>query len=119
MSATGDSGSRQWPEITTVQRVRRSRIHQEEGVLGDDAAALPDRQRAPSAITLARHSNGNLIDGNDETISTNGLAGKRQHMFQQGNATRQVVAGFEVAGERFRRQDSNQFGNIPRVGGLE
>ncbi len=36
-----------------LKSTREKRIHQEECVVSDDAAALPDRQRSPSAITLA------------------------------------------------------------------
>ena len=87
--------------------------------MSDDAAALPSWQSAASSITLTGHSNSNLVDSDDRPIATDGLTSNRQDMLQHGNAARQVVAGGKEAGERFRRNDSNEFGDISSIGCLQ
>jgi hypothetical protein len=62
-------------EISPIERVHRLPVHEEDLTLGNDVAALPDRQRSASAVVLARLAHFEIIDGDDETASANCLPG--------------------------------------------
>jgi len=50
--AAGDGGCRKRPEIAAVQAVADRPVHQEDFALGDEPAALPDRQRPAEMIAV-------------------------------------------------------------------
>ena len=86
---------------------------------GDDAAALPDGKQPTPSVALARRAHRDRIDHDREPFPADGLPGKRQDVLQHGNAARQIVAVCEEGRERLWRQDGDQFGDVPLVGGLQ
>ena len=72
--AADDRGGRQRPEIPAVERVG-PRVHEEDFARGDDAAALPDRQRAAATVTFARFADRDSIDGDRESVAADRLSG--------------------------------------------
>jgi hypothetical protein len=109
-----NSGSGQRPKVATIERAGRLTVHDKELTLFDDPAPLPGWQWATPAITLARLSHLNAIDGNDESISANGLPAQGQNAFKHWNARGKVTIEIKENGERMRRLNGDEFGDGQR-----
>jgi len=88
----GDRGCRQHPEISPIKRVRRLPVHEEDFARGNDAAALPGGQRPASAVAMVRFTVRDVVDGNGQSVSANGLSRQRQDALQHGHAAGQMTA---------------------------
>lgn len=77
-------------------------------MLANDAATLPARERTASAVALARGGDRNGVDGDDDSISADGLAGKSQHVLHERHAARQIPAIGQKALELFWRSDNDE-----------
>ena len=89
--ATDDRGGGQRSEIPAVEGVGGP-VHEEDFALGEDAAALPDGQRAATAVALAGVAHGNGVDADGAAETADGLTGERQNVLQHRHAARQVAA---------------------------
>src|SRR5271170_8422568 len=87
--ATDDRGGWQRAEIASVERVGGPRVHQEDVACCDDAAALPDRERAAAAVALAGIAHFDRVDSDAAADATDRLSGDCRHVFQQRHAARQ------------------------------
>jgi hypothetical protein len=64
-----DRARRQRAEISSVERVRRSPVHEEDLAVGEDVTALPDGQRPTASVMRARRTHFDLVDRDRELIS--------------------------------------------------
>ncbi len=108
----------QRPEIPAVEGVRGLPVHEEDIAVGDDAAAVPDGQRAAQMIAVERLAHRDAVDGDRAVGPADGLAWKREDVLQQRHALRQVAALVEKRGERLRRHDHQQLVDMQRAGGM-
>jgi hypothetical protein len=67
------------------------RVHQEDIALFKDATTLPIGQQATAKVAFARRPDLKAINTDAETLPANGLAGNRQHTFDEGYATPKVA----------------------------
>src|SRR3989304_9255433 len=72
-----DRTARERAEIAAIHAVRGI-VHEKEFVVGDAAAALPDRELATGAAAFARRPVGGPIGKNVEAIAADGLTRKRK-----------------------------------------
>src|ERR1700733_589532 len=120
--ATDDRGGGQRTEIASVERVGGLRVHEEGVALCDNAAALPDRERAAAAIALARLAHFDCADSDAAADAADRLSGKRRYMLQQRHAARQITAIGKEPGKEFGRPDDDQVAGVSigdRVDGVE
>src|SRR3984893_7709149 len=68
------------------------RVHQEDIALFKDATTLPIGQQATARVAFERRPDLKAINTDAETLPATGLAGTRQHTFDEGYATRKVAA---------------------------
>src|SRR3989304_2106742 len=73
--AADDRTARERAEIAAIHAVRGI-VHEKEFVVGDAAAALPDRQFAAGFVPLPRAALGGALGKNVEAVATDGLTGK-------------------------------------------
>src|SRR5688572_32849593 len=105
---TDDGGGRQRPEIPTIEGVRGPPVHQEDLSGGDEAAALPDRQRTPETIPVERVADREAIDDDCPLDAADGLTRKSEDALQERHAFGQVAALMEKGRERFGRRDDER-----------
>ena len=113
---------RERAEIASVERVGGPRVHQENFVLADDAAALPDRKRAAPAVALSGVAHSDRVDSDAAADATDRLSGDCRHVFQQRHAARQIAAIGKETGKGFGRPDDDQVAGVSiddRVDGVE
>src|ERR1700678_4321904 len=101
--AADDRGGGERAEITSLERVGGLRVHQEDVAVCDDAAALPDRERAAAAIALAGIAHFDRVDSDAAADATDRLSGDCRHVFQQRHATRKIAAVGKETGKGFGR----------------
>src|SRR5579872_6953395 len=80
---TDDRGGGQRAEISSIERVGGLWVHQEDVGCCDDAAALPDRERAGAAIALSGLAYFVCVDSDAAADATDRLSGDCRHVFQQ------------------------------------
>jgi len=105
-------GGGQRAEIASVERVGGPRVHQENFVLPDDAAALPDRKRAAAAVALSGLADFDCVDSDAAADATDPLSGHCRHVFQQRHAARQIAAIGKETGKGFGRSHDNQVDGV-------
>ena len=115
--AADDRTAREWAEIAAIHAVRGI-VHEEEFVVGDAAAALPDRQFAAGIVARARAAVGGAIGKNVEAVATDGLTRKRKDALQQRHAIRQIAAVSEEFRDQRWRHDRDKIGDSKIVGRL-
>ncbi len=109
----------QWPEIPSVETVRHVEVHEEELALGDAPASAPDRQGTAHAVALQRLPIGHAIDGDGAVPPADILSGKPRHPFHQRHAGAHIAALHQEAGERCRRLDGEEVGDLQPARGLD
>ena len=104
------------PEVTTVERGRLVRIHEEDVTGGDYAASLPGRERASAAIALAGGAHVGSIDRDGEANAADGLSGQRENVLDERHAAGEITAVGKVGRERLRRicHHKRDDGQLPR-----
>ena len=80
--ATDNRGGGERAEIASVERVGGPRVHQENFVLADDAAALPDRKRAAPPVTLSGVAHFDCADSDAAADAADRLSGKCRYRFR-------------------------------------
>ena len=87
---------REHAEIATVETVGMAGIQEEEFCLGDDMAALPNRQIASEAVGRLGLRQGDVVDRDDGAVTTNALARKRSDVLEERYALGQIAALVEL-----------------------
>ncbi len=120
--AADDGACGDGSEVAAVEAVRDVPIHEEELAVGDDAAALPDRQSAADPATVERIAHLHAIDRDGVAGAANPLAGKTDDALQQRHAAPDIAALDHETGKRFRWPDGDQlrhFDPVDRLDGVE
>ncbi len=81
-----DGTCRDGSEVAAVDAVPDVPVHEEELALGDEAAALPERQIAPDPVALQRVAHLHIVDGDGTAGPTNALARQAENTFQEGTS---------------------------------
>jgi hypothetical protein len=83
-------------EVAAVERRRLVPVHEEDFTLGDDSTAL----RATVAIVLARRTDFDSVDADEQLGPTHGLARQCEDALDEWDAVREVTAIGEKGGKR-------------------
>ena len=97
-------------------------VHEEDVAIGDDAAALPDGQRAAMAVALTRVTQRHSVDADGAAETAYGLTGERQNVLQHRHTAGQVIALGKERGNVFRRSHDDQIIELElgrRLDGIE
>src|SRR4051812_18545165 len=76
--AADDRSERERSEIPAVKAVGCEPVHEEDFVIGDDLAALPDGQCSAATVTLTRKSKGHAVGDDGCTLPTDRPLADRQ-----------------------------------------
>lgn len=79
------------------------KIENENLVLGEDFAALPDRQWPPEKVFGFGDTHPNPVDGNITFVTANLVATDANNTFDQGYIRRQITPCFDQLADAFRR----------------
>jgi hypothetical protein len=96
----GDGRDAQRAEVAAIETVGDSDIHEEDFILGERAAALPNGQRAITAIAFERRSREVIFDSDGRAVAADRRPGNGNNALHQRHATRQIPALREERCER-------------------
>lgn len=106
--ASDDRARRERAEIAAVETVLDLPVHDEDFVGGDDAAALPVRQRPPVAVALKCSTHRKPVHRDDAPDAADFLSGKPLDVFQHRHTERKVTAPGGEPGDRLWRFDDGE-----------
>ena len=96
------------PKYRPSKEFARLPVHEEDITVGDDTAALPDRQTAAMTVAVACVSDRNGIDGDRAADPTDRLSGERQNALQERYAPWKVSPFVKELGYFLRSRNNDQ-----------
>lgn len=108
-----------WPEITTVETVFGIRVHKENLVGSDAVAALPDRHRATTTVSVLRFSHTDPVDGDVATEPADDLSRQPGHMFEKWGIWWQIAPFGNERGNGVGRSHSNEIARTKIIDRLQ